>query len=104
MTKTILKRFDRRKKEHILVPCSEVVKIHNFRMGNFSSLDSKTHDSKKGSKREFLYTFFMFLYTYRAPFIHLISTVVFYSLILYQKKNMKEIGITDTPVNNKAQC
>lgn len=91
LPKSEVRRFDRKKKEHIMVPCPAVVSVYNSHMGNVDLLDSNIgrHHIKIRSKRWYLRIFF-----------HLLDTMVINSWILYRRM-LRQTGSTDTPMNQK---
>ena len=91
LPKSEVRRFDRKKKEHVMVPCPAVVSVYNSHMGNVDLLDSNIgrHHIKIRSKRWYIRLFF-----------HLLDTMVINSWILYRRM-LLETGSTDKPMNQK---
>ncbi|GBO31796.1 PiggyBac transposable element-derived protein 2, partial [Araneus ventricosus] len=91
MPKSEVRRFDRKKKQHIMVPCPAVVSVYNSHMGNVDLLDSNIgrHHIKVRSKRWYMRLFF-----------HLVDTIVINAWILYRRM-LKETDRTDPSMTQK---
>ncbi|GBM81934.1 Chimeric ERCC6-PGBD3 protein [Araneus ventricosus] len=89
--KSEVRRFDRKKKQHIMVPCPAVVSVYNSHMGNVDLLDSNIgrHHIKVRSKRWYMRLFF-----------HLVDTIVINAWILYRRM-LKETDRTDPSMTQK---